>query len=191
LFGIEAGNVSGNVYKNEALSLTYEFPRNWIAAKPEMLHKLNEKAEAAAKASILQQYPEMTDNLRIMTTKVVFYSSRRGDGDGQRLSFPCVRITASPSRAGSLKLDSFRQITDTMAAGASTMVTTAPEEYQVSDHSFLRADFERSMGGQRILQTYVQTLSEDYLLTIEIYALSSNDKQAALDSLQKLLIKED
>jgi len=37
----------------------------------------------------------------------------------------------------------------------------------------------------------VQTLSEDYLLTIEIYALSSADKQAALDSLQKLVIDEE
>jgi hypothetical protein len=156
-----------------------------------MLHKLNERTDAAAKASILQQHPEMADNLRMMTTKVVFYASRRGDGDGQRLSFPCIRITVSPSRAGSLKLDNFRQLTDAMASGAGAKVSGAPQEYQVKEHPFLRADFERSMGGQRILQTYVQTLSEDYLLTIEIYALSSDDKQAALDSLQKLVISED
>ena len=52
------------------------------------------------------------------------------------------------------------------------------------------ADFERSMGGQHILQTCVQTLSEDYLLTIEIYALSGDDKQVAVDSLQKLIFDE-
>ena len=54
----------------------------------------------------------------------------------------------------------------------------------------MRADFERSMGGQHILQTDVQTLSEDYLLTIEIYALSGNDEQIAVDSLQKFIIDE-
>jgi len=191
LFGIEAGKLSGNLYKNDALSLTYEFPSNWIAAKPQTLHQLNEKTEAAARAAVLQQHPEMADHLRIMTAKVVFYSSRRGDGDGQRLSFPCIRIMASPSRASSLKLDTFRQTTEAMAGGAGAKLTFAPQEYQVKDHSFLRADFERSMGGQRILQTYVQTLSEDYLLTIEIYALSRDDQQAALDSLQKLVIAED
>lgn len=191
LFGIEAGNVSGNLYKNEALSLTYEFPSNWISANPRTLHQLNEKTEAAAKAAILQQHPEMADQLRIMTTKVVFYSSRRGDGDGQRLSFPCIRITASPARANSLRLDAFRQTTEAMAAGAGAKVVFAAQEYQVKDHSFLRSDFERSIGGQRILQTYVQTLSEDYLLTIEIYALSRDDQQPALDSLQKLVIAED
>jgi len=191
LFGIEAGNVSGGVYKNDALSLTYEFPRNWIAAKPEVLHQLNDKMEATAKASILQQHPERAENLRLMTPKLVFYSSRRGDGDGQRLSFPCIRVMASPSRATSLKLETFRQMTDAMATGSGAKVTGAPQEYQVKDHSFLRADFERSMGGQRILQTYVQTLSEDYLLTIEIYALSSDDQRTAVDSLQKLVIEDE
>ena len=47
------------------------------------------------------------------------------------------------------------------------------------------------MGGQRILRTYLQMLSEDYLLTIEMYALSHDDQQATLDSLQTLVIVED
>jgi len=102
LFGIEGGIISAGTYKNEALSFAYEFPRGWIAAKPEALHILNERLEASAKASILQQHPEASGNFRIMTPKIIFYASRRGDGDGQRLSFPCVRITATPSRASSL-----------------------------------------------------------------------------------------
>ncbi len=72
--GVERGAVAGNVYKNDALSLAYEFPRNWIAAKPEVMHQLNEKMEAAAKPSILQQHPELAENLRIMTPKIVFYA---------------------------------------------------------------------------------------------------------------------
>jgi hypothetical protein len=36
----------------------------------------------------------------------------------------------------------------------------------------------------------VQTLSEDYLLTIEIYARAGGDKQAALDSLEKMVIED-
>jgi thiol-disulfide isomerase/thioredoxin len=190
LFGIEAGLVSGTIYKNEALSVAYEFPRGWIAAKPESLHALNEKLEATAKASILQQHPEAAGNLRIMTSKFVFYASRRGEGDGQHLSFPCIRIVATPSRAASLQLDTFRQATDAMATASAATVTLAAAEYRVNDHPFMRADFERSMGGQRIFQTYVQTLSEDYLLTIEIYALSGDDKALAIDSLQKLTIDE-
>src|SRR5712671_1553670 len=190
LVGIEGSLVSGTIYKNEALSLTYEFPRGWIAAKPDVLHALNEKLEATAKASILQQHPEAAGNLRIMTPKIVFYASRRGDGDGQRLSFPCIRIMTTASRATALELDTFQRTAETMARASGAKLSLAPAEYWVQDHPFMRADFERSMGGQHILQTYVQTLSEDYLLTIEIYALSGDDKQVAVDSLQKLIIDE-
>jgi len=190
LVGIEGSLVSGTIYKNEALSLTYEFPRGWIAAKPDVLHALNEKLEATAKASILQQHPEAAGNLRIMTPKIVFYASRRGDGDGQRLSFPCIRIMTTASRATALELDTFQRTAEAMARASGAKLSLAPAEYWVQDHPFMRADFERSMGGQHILQTYVQTLSEDYLLTIEIYALSGDDKQVAVDSLQKLIIDE-
>jgi peroxiredoxin len=190
LVGIEGGLVSGTIYKNEALSLTYEFPRGWIAAKPGVLHALNEKLEATAKASILQQHPEAAGNLRIMTPKIVFYASRRGDGDGQRLSFPCIRIMTTASRATSLELDTFQRTAEAMVNASGAKLSLAPAEYRVKDHPFMRADFERSMGGQHILQTYAQTLSEDYLLTIEIYALSGDDKQVVVDSLQKLIIDE-
>jgi hypothetical protein len=187
--GIEGDQVSGVTYKNEALSLAYEFPRGWIAAKPDVLHALNEILEAGTKAS-LQQHPEAAGNLRIIAPRLVFYASRRGDGDGQHLSFPCVRIMATPSRATALQVDTFRQATDAMVNASGSTVASASAEYRVKDHPFLRADFERSMGGQRIFQTYVQTLSEDYSLTIEIYALSSDDKAVAIDSLQKIVIDE-
>ena len=46
---------------------------------------------------------------------------------------------ASPSRASSLRLEVFRQMTDAMAAGENAKVTVAPQKYQVKDHSFSRA----------------------------------------------------
>jgi hypothetical protein len=97
---------------------------------------------------------------------------------------------ASPSRSTALQVDTFRKTTEAMAAASGSTVASAASEYRVKDHPFLRADFERSMGGQRIFQTYVQTLSEDYLLTIEIYTLSGDDKALATDSLQKIVIDE-
>lgn len=87
-------------------------------------------------------------------------------------------------------MDAFRQMSDAMATGSGAKIAVPPQEFKVKDQSFLRVDFERSMGGQRILQTYVQTLSEDYLLTIEIYALSDGDKQIAVSSLQDFVVEE-
>jgi thiol-disulfide isomerase/thioredoxin len=191
LFGIEASSISGNVYKNNALSMSYEFPRGWIAAKPESLHALNDRSEAGAKAAILQQHPELADSVRFSVRKIVFYASRKGDGDGQRLGLPSLRISATPSRLDSLRLDTFQQMMDHMAAASGLKLSAPASEYMVNKHQFLRADFERTSGGTHVYQSYVQTLSEDYLLTIEIFASSPEELQQAAASLQSMAITEE
>jgi len=191
LLGIEATSISGNVYKNDALSMSYEFPRGWIAAKPESLHVLNERSEAGAKAAVLQQHPELADSLRFSTPKIVFYASRKGDGDGQRLGLPSLRISATPSRLDSLGLSTFQQMMDHMAVASGLKLFAQASEYAVNKHQFLRADFERSSGGTHVYQSYVQTLSEDYLLTIEIFASSPDELQQVAASLQSMSITEE
>jgi len=191
LLGIEATSISGNVYKNDALSMSYEFPRGWIAAKPESLHVLNERSEAGAKAAVLQQHPELADSLRFSTPKIVFYASRKGDGDGQRLGLPSLRISATPSRLDSLPLSTFQQMMDHMAVASGLKLFAQASEYAVNKHQFLRADFERSSGGTHVYQSYVQTLSEDYLLTIEIFASSPDELQQVAASLQSMSITEE
>jgi thiol-disulfide isomerase/thioredoxin len=191
LFGIEASSISGNVYKNDALSMSYEFPRGWIAAKPESLHVLNERSEAGAKAAVLQQHPELADSLRFSTPKTIFYASRKGDGDGQRLGLPSLRISATASRLDSLRLSTFQQMMDHMAVASGLKLFAQASEYTVNKHQFLRADFERSSGGTHVYQSYVQTLSEDYLLTIEIFASSPDELQQVAASLQSMSITEE
>jgi thiol-disulfide isomerase/thioredoxin len=191
LFGIEATQISGNVYKNDALSMSYAFPTGWIAAKPESLHTLNDRSEAAAKASILQQHPDFGGALRVSVPKVVFYASQKGDGDGQHLSLPSLRISAVPSRLDSLPLSTFQQMTDNMALASNAKILEPASEFTVKKHQFLRADFERTSGARRVYNCYVQTLSEDYLLTIEIFASSHTELQQIAASLQSMSITED
>jgi thiol-disulfide isomerase/thioredoxin len=191
LFGIEDSSVSGNVYKNDALSLSYEFPRGWIAAKPQSLHVLNDRSEAAAKAAVLQQHPELADSLRFSTPKIVFYASRKGDGDGQRLGLPSLRISATPSRLDSLRLSAFQQMMEHMSVASGLKLFAPASEYAVNKHQFLRADFERTSGGTHVYQSYVQTLSEDYLLTVEIFASSPEELQQIAASLQAMSITEE
>jgi len=191
LFGIEAFSISGNVYKNDALMLSYEFPRGWIAARPESLHVLNERSEAGAKAAVLQQHPELADSLRFSIPKIVFYASRKGDGDGQRMGLPSLRISATPSRLDSLRLGTFQQMMDHLAVASGLKLFAQASEYIVNKHEFLRADFERSSGGTHVYQSYVQTLSEDYLLTIEIFASSPDELQQVAASLQSMSITDE
>jgi len=191
LFGVEAGTISGGVYKNDALSISYEFPRGWLAAQPESLHALNDRSEAAAKAAVLQQHPELPDSLRFSVPKIVFYASRKGEGDGQRLGLPSLRISAVPSRLDSLRLGNFQQMMDHLAVASASKLSAPASEYLVNKHQFLRADFERTSATTHLYQSYVQTLSEDYLLTIEIFASSPAELQQIAASLQSMSITQD
>jgi thiol-disulfide isomerase/thioredoxin len=191
LEGVEAATISNGVYRNEELGLIYELPKNWIAAKPSATHALNEKNDAAAKATILEQHPEMAHSLALNIPKTVLYASARGDGDGQHMSIPCLRITAQPSRIDTLHLENFQHMIELMAKGQGLKVLGEPAEFAVQDHHFLRADFERSAGNGKAYEAYVQTIAGDYLLTVQFFAASPEDLARAAESLKAMLIRED
>jgi thiol-disulfide isomerase/thioredoxin len=191
LSGIEVASISGGIYKNEVLGMTYELPKNWVAAKAEATHALNERTSAAAKASVLQQHPEMVDSLRLMIPTVVLYASRKGEGDGQHMSVPCLRIVAMPSRLDALRMDAFRQMTESMARAQNMKMIAEGNKYEVNGHEFARADFERGAGERKAFEAYVQTLAGDYMLTIEIYAASTEELQRTAESLKSMMIKDE
>lgn len=191
LTGIEVAVISGNTYKNEELGMTYEFPQGWVAAKPESLHALNERTEAAAKASVLQQHPELAEHLQFSMPKAIFYASRRGQGDAQHLSVPCIRIQAIPSRLDTLHLEAFRSMVQNMAIASGMKVVAPVTEFAVKNHQLLRADLEPKGGNRGISMAYVETLAGGYMLTIELYASSPQELQQLAASLESMVITED
>jgi thiol-disulfide isomerase/thioredoxin len=189
--GIEGGVVTGNTYKNAALGMTFQFPQSWHAASPASIQALNERTEAAAKASILQQRPELANSLNVSIPKTIFYGSRREGGDGQRIDVPSIRITAVPSRLDSVSLDNFQVLVANRATAAGLQPAGPASEFHVNKHAFVRADFSRSVGAVSVYQSFVQTIAGDYLLTIEIYAYSSDELQQVAASLQSMSISDD
>jgi hypothetical protein len=171
--------------------LTFQFPQNWRAANPESLHAINERAEAAALAALHEQHPEFASSPNIVVPKTVFYASRKGDWDGQHINMPSIRIFAIPSRMESVSLDTFEQMVATVVNASGMKSIAAASEFHVNKHSFVRADFERSVGAARIYQSFLQTIAGDYLLTIEIYAYSLDELQQAAVSLQSMSISEE
>jgi len=88
-------------------------------------------------------------------------------------------------------MTTFQQMADNMAVSSGGKLLGPTSKFEVKDHAFARADFERSAGGMRIYQGYVQTLSEDYLLAIEIYATSAEELQKIGDTLQTMVIADE
>jgi hypothetical protein len=189
--GIEGGVVSGNVYKNAALGMTFQFPQGWIAASAQALHATNDRTESAAKAAILQQHPELADSLSLSIPKIVFYASRKGQWDGQHVVIPSIRINVVPSRLDSVNLDTFQQMVEKMSAVSGLKLTGPASEFRVNKHAFLRADFERNVGAMHVYQSMVQTVAGDYLATIEMYAYSADELQQVAACLQSMAISDD
>lgn len=189
--GIENGYVSGAIYKNKELGLAYEFPKGWIPASPDQLHSVNQRSEAAAKASILQQRPELADSLHINIPKVVFYASRKGNWDGQHYDLPSIRIMANPTRLEEINPDAFEQLVSSRATVAGMKMIGEVSMFEVNKHRFFRADFEHAVGAVHVYESFVQTLAGDYLLNIDLYAYSSDELNQAAASLKAMTITDD
>lgn len=188
---IESYVVSGNSYKNAALGMTFQFPQNLIPAGADALHSVNDGQEAAAKAALLQQHPELANSPNIAMPRTVFYASRKGQWDGQHLDIPSIRISAVASRLDEVNLDNFQLRVEKMAAASGLKLTGPPVEFRVNKHLFVRADIERSVGSLHMYQSMVQTIAGDYLLTIEIYAYSADELQQVAASLQTMAISDE
>lgn len=188
---IEAGLVAGNAYKNAALEMTFQFPRGLIPVSTETLRTVNDRREAAAKAAIPEQHPELANSSNMAMPKTVFYASRKGAWDGQHVDIPSICINAVPSRLDSVNLDTFEQMVERMSAAASLKLTGPPVEFRVKKHPFVRADFDRGVGAVHMYQSMVQTVAGDYLLTIEIYAYSTEELQQLAASLQTMAISDE
>jgi len=183
---------SGSLYRNDDLGFSFEFPQGWIAAKTESLAAVNESNEAAAKAALLQEHPEAASgNMRFSGSKIIFYASRKGEGDGQHMGVPSMRITVAPTRMDTLNANRFRDMTERMAAAADMKIVAPALEFLVKDHQFLRVDFERGAGRSRIYQSQIQTLAGDSLLTIDIFATSTDELQKIASTMQTMTIKDD
>jgi|GEM_PF-872294 len=189
--GVERGYVSGAVYRNKELGVAYEFPKGWIAASPDQLHSVNERSEAAAKASILQQRPELANSLLINTPKVVFYASRKGNWDGQHYDLPSIRIMANPTRLEEINPDAFEQLVSSRATAAGMKVIGEVSMFEVNKHRFFRADFEHAVGAIHVYESLVQTIAGAYLINIDLYAYSSDELNQAAASLKAMTITED
>ena len=171
--------------------MSYEFPRGWIPTKPESLHDINSRIGAGARAMILQQHPEFANARFSSSSGIVFYASRKGDGDGERIAVPSLLINAVPSRLDYLNFNAFQQQAESLAATSGMKIVSPAQEFSVKARQFLRVDYERNSGGKPVYQAHVQTLAADYLLTIEFFAASRDELEQIVGSLQSILVKDE
>ncbi|HXX21982.1 MAG TPA: redoxin family protein [Terriglobia bacterium] len=168
------GAMSGNVYRNDVLGFSLQLPPNWVVAAPEIVGAAAEKAEAVTRAKFLEQHPEQGSSIRLNIPKVVFYASQSGQGDGQRLSIPCVRISAMPWTNSRVTLDEVKNHAMGRLPPGMT-VTRGPEGYIENGRGFLRMEAVSSSSNPHIYLWRTVTVSNGQLLTQEVLATDQQD----------------
>jgi hypothetical protein len=191
LVRVEIATISGNVYTNEYLGLRYEFPAGWKAAKPEEVHESNQRSETSIRAVLEKQHPELAGSMHLGVPEVVFYASKRGDGEPQKPVLNSMRIVAQVTRRDTLDEEGFNQLTGRMINLSQLKQVGSTANFEVKGHKFMRADFERTNGALHYYQSLAHTVTGDYLLQIECFAPSIEELKQITDSLLKMEVKDE
>jgi len=136
-----------------------------------------------------RQHPEITVPPLILGPKAIFYASKRGDGTVQRATLSSIRIQALETDR-KLTEELFRNTAQRMAA-SDLLEVTPPATFEVKQHKFIRAEFERKSGALHYYQGIAQTDAGDYLLTIDWFAASLDELRTIGESLQKMEIRNE
>ena len=189
LLPVETATITGNVYTNQYLGLRYEFPAGWKPAKPEEVHESNQRSETSIRALLEKQHPELAGSAHIAVPEVIFYASKRGDGEPQKPVLNSMRIVAQETRLDTVDEDMFGQVTARMINFSQLKQVGSTANFEVKGHKFMRADFERTNGALHYYQSLAQTVAGDYLLQIECFAPSIEELKQITDSLLKMEVK--
>jgi len=185
----DGGGMSGHKYTNDALGLSLEIPKNWTAASADAVQQGNAKAEAAARDMLKKQRPELAATATLMIPRVILYASPTGEGDGQRVAAPSLRVSVRQVPGAKLDVDAFRQSTEKLAASAGATIGRQAEKFTVNGHEFVRADILRESGGGRLIEAMVETISGESIIRIELFASSQEELEKTAEVLQSAVVR--
>lgn len=185
--GVESGCIAGNVYRNDFLGFSYEFPKDWIAEKPETLHELNNKWDAAAKRGPAElQFYGRTTLLHGYSPKVVFYASSSGKGDGNRVAIPSIRIGAQQTDERFLDIEKLRHKFEHVDPKKSARLLRPADGFVLKGHSFFRLEFEGRQGTTPMWVSRLQTFLNGHMVLFEFYASSEEELQQLTATVQSI-----
>jgi len=184
---VEGGCVTGNVYRNDFLGFSFEFPEGWVTERPETLHKLNEKWEVAARHGPpeLQSFG-MVIPLHMYSPKVFFYASGSGKGDGNRLAIPSIRIGAQQTDERFLDIEKLRHKFEHVDQKRSARLLRPADGFVLKGHPFFRLEFEGRQGTTPIWVSRLQTFLNGHMVLFEFYAPSEEELQQLAGTLQSI-----
>jgi len=171
---VENGTVTGTLYHNEELGLSYRFPEGWTAAKPEALRATNAATYAALKAAIEKQARNMPGEVHMVAPKMIFYASRRGRDSTTNVDVPSVQITVLEGVVRELSKDYLERGARRSESTGLKMIGE-PQEFAAREQHCFRTDFADTMHTPQRWLTRIDTMVEGYVVSVQFVAGSQQE----------------
>ena len=188
---INRQQISTGSFKYDLLGIRYEYPEGWVVAKQEALKAANAQKDAETKAALLKQNLQSADDITIIPPKIIFYASQHGDGEPGRPALSSVRMQVQQSKLEVVDEDKFHDSMAKLMAAEGLKQAAAPTSFMVEKHKFVRADLERSNGALHYYESYLMTVTGDYLLKVEIFASTMEELKALAATIEKIEIDDE
>jgi hypothetical protein len=85
----------------------------------------------------------------------------------------------------------FRDSMAKLMAAEGLKQAAAPTSFMVEKHKFVRADLERSLGALHYYESYLMTVTGDYLLKVEIFAPTMEELKTLAATIEKIEIDDE
>jgi hypothetical protein len=171
---VENGEVTGNVYRNQELGLSYQFPAGWAAASPENLRAGNAAAYAAMKARFEKQDQGEGRGAKYVLRRTIFYAAPKAGGDGWHLAIPSVRITAMQTGAEEISPEAVQMNTQLMQRNGFRVVQQ-PKSFDAGGQRCFRTDFADTSRMPHRWSAQILTAMDGYMLSLEFLAGSPQE----------------
>ncbi len=190
--GVESGCVTGNVYRNDFLGFSYEFPKDWVTERPETLHKLNDQWEAHEKFGLSPfGVYWAVDPQHVYSPRTILYASSSGKGDGYRVAIPSIRIGAQQTDERFLDIEKLRHKFAHFDPKKSAKLLRPADGFVHKGHSFFRLEFEGRQGKTSIWISRFQTFLNGHMVLFEFYAPSEEELQQLAATIQSVSFTRD
>lgn len=187
--GVEGGVVSGSVYRNPALGLSFHAPKGLVPVCFDALHAINEeRARSASETILAPETVQATGWLHPPAVKYIFYASKVGKWDGRQTEVPSVEMSVFTARRDGLSFDKFKADTRNLAARSGRKLLGEPSQTTLGGHPFFRADLSGAGDSHEAYESEWFTPIGEWEFWIDIYAQSPEELQRVAGFLESIQI---
>lgn len=180
---LDAGSVSGGVYRNKTLGLTCKIPDGWVLRTEEM-NAGNEESAAAGgdKAAASRKTEALCPHANACVLLAAFSRPPAATGESVNSSILIAAESASAYPGMTEAAQYFEPLTE-VARAQGFELDEDPYAIAVGTKTLVRADYHKNVGAHVMLQSTLALLSHGYAVSITVIGGTDDEVEDLVDGL--------